>query len=69
MIKYISNEAVSKVARVAGAPKDIGAGVFIHKHVGDRVKKGEVIFTIYTHNEINLKFAKDVFFKSDVIVI
>jgi AMP phosphorylase len=56
-VKVISSEAISKIARVAGAPDNMGAGVYLHKHVGDEVKKGEVILTIYSDTKIKLDFA------------
>ena len=59
-IKHIDNEAVNKIARVAGAPFDKGAGLFLYKHCGECVKKGEKIFTIYSDSLQKLKYAKDV---------
>jgi AMP phosphorylase len=55
----ISNECMSKVARIAGAPADNGAGIYLYHHVGDKVKKGEKLFTIYSHNKTELGFAVD----------
>ena len=57
-IASIKNTSISKIARVAGAPQDNGAGLYLYKHIGDKVKKGEKIFTIYAHNKIKLDFAK-----------
>ena len=68
-VKELSNRAISKTARVAGAPEDKGAGIYLHKHVNDRVKKGEIIFTIYAQNETKLSYAKDVIKAIDGIVI
>jgi len=56
-IKSISSDNISKVARVAGAPDNKGAGVYLHKHVGDEVKKNEVIMTIYADTKMKLDFA------------
>lgn len=56
-IKTLSNHAVSKVARVAGAPRDTAAGVYLHKKVGDSVKKGDVLFTLYASDAEHLDFA------------
>jgi len=68
-IKSISNRAISKIARVAGAPDDKGAGIYLYKHVGDKVTKGEKILTIYSHNDVKLKFAKEALAKLDCVVI
>ncbi|MBU0615275.1 MAG: thymidine phosphorylase, partial [Nanoarchaeota archaeon] len=69
VVREVSNLAISKMARVAGAPKNMGAGVYLHKHVGDRVHKGEPIFTVYAANEIMLGFAKETFVKLDGIKV
>jgi AMP phosphorylase len=44
---WINNAAVIEVARAAGAPKDKGAGILLHKKIGDTVKKGDTLFEIY----------------------
>jgi AMP phosphorylase len=58
VIKEISNMTISKIARVAGAPEDEGTGIYLYKHIGDKVKKGEVLYTIYCHNKGKLEYAK-----------
>ncbi len=59
-IKDIDNKAISKIARMAGAPIAKNAGMYIHKHIGDTVKKGETLFTIYANSEDKLRYAKQV---------
>jgi putative thymidine phosphorylase len=68
-INSISNKKISKIARIAGAPECKGAGIYLHNHVGNIVKKGENLFTIYAHNKIKLQFAKEALFKLNPIVI
>ncbi|MFC1742207.1 AMP phosphorylase [Nanoarchaeota archaeon] len=58
-IVHIDNKSVSRIARVAGAPFDIEAGIFLHHHVGDTVKKGDKLFTIYAMNKQKLAYAQD----------
>lgn len=58
-IRNINNKAISKIARIAGAPQDNSAGLYLYKHVGSIVKKGEKIFTVYATNKEKLKYAKD----------
>ncbi len=43
----MNNKALITIARSAGAPNDRGAGIYLHKKKGQRVEKGEPIFTIY----------------------
>jgi AMP phosphorylase len=59
-VRYVSNSTVSKIARVAGAPLNKGAGIYLHKKRGDKVKKGEKLFTIYAESRQKLDYATDV---------
>ncbi len=56
-ISCIDNVTISRIARMAGAPKDKDAGLYLHKHCGDTVRKGETIFTIYAHSREKLNYA------------
>lgn len=54
----INNFVIAHIARLAGAPIDKGAGILIHKKIGDKIKKGEVLFTIYAEFDADFDFAK-----------
>lgn len=41
------NKRIVEIARMAGAPTDKGAGVWIHRKKGETVKKGEPLITIF----------------------
>ncbi|AEH07212.1 AMP phosphorylase [Methanothermococcus okinawensis] len=56
-ITYISNKLITNVAKEAGAPKDKKAGILLHAKVGDKVDKGEVLYTIYSSSEERLNAA------------
>jgi AMP phosphorylase len=56
-VLWIKNSAVVLVAREVGAPKDKGAGIHLNVKMGDNVKKGSVLFTIYSNNYIRLSNA------------
>jgi thymidine phosphorylase len=56
-ISQIHNLKIAKVAKLAGAPQDARAGVYLHAKVGDKVKEGQEIFSIYAENEEELNFA------------
>ena len=68
-VKDINNIYISRIARIAGAPQDKGAGIYLYKHIGDRVKKGEKIFTIYSDSRHEFEYAKDVAKNSKVFEI
>jgi len=60
IVKSIGNKLISRVARVAGAPDDKGAGVYLYKHTGSKVKKNDKLFTIYSESKEKLKYAKEI---------
>ncbi|MFH0978654.1 MAG: AMP phosphorylase [Candidatus Woesearchaeota archaeon] len=65
----IDNEAVTRISRVAGAPQSQIAGMFLHKHVGDSVRKNEPLFTVYASCSEKLSYAKELTESSEVMVI
>ena len=69
IIDSINNKTISKIARVAGAPEDKGAGLYLHKTVGHRVAEGDVLFTIYAESEQKLGYALHILELMDGIVI
>ncbi len=54
----VDNEAITLIARTAGAPADKGAGVRIYHKAGHRVRKGEKILTIYSSSSVRLAEAE-----------
>ncbi|MDD5096702.1 MAG: AMP phosphorylase [Candidatus ainarchaeum sp.] len=56
-ISHIDNKAISRIARAAGAPKNKGAGLYLHRLKGDRVKPGDLLFDIYAESESALEYA------------
>jgi thymidine phosphorylase len=68
-ITHIDNVSISRIARVAGAPFDKGAGIYLYHHVGDRVKRGSTLFTIHAENRQKLAYAKDYLKQYDGVVI
>lgn len=60
-ITKIGNREISRIARIAGAPVDAEAGIYLYKKKNTYVNKGEVIFTIYANNADKLKFAVDAY--------
>ncbi len=59
VLTFIHNHKIARVAKLAGAPQDLSAGVYLHKKVGDLVKQDECLFTIYAETKEELKFAVD----------
>ena len=53
-VRRIDNRGINMIARAAGAPKDKGAGVYLHVGGGDNIKIKDPLFTIYSENERKL---------------
>lgn len=58
-VTKIQNKLIANMARTAGAPQDAGAGVLIHKKLGQKVKKGEALFTVHACNKIRIGYVKE----------
>jgi len=56
-VKHIENKEINSLGRFAGCPLDKYAGVYLYKHIGDKVKKGEKILTIYAESKPRLNEA------------
>ena len=49
-VLWIKNSSLIQIARRAGTPKDKGAGIHLNVKMGDEVKKGDILFSIYSDN-------------------
>ena len=58
-ITAIDNRQLAHIARLAGAPMDKGAGVDLHKKLGDSVEVGELLYCIYAEFPADFEFARD----------
>lgn len=56
-ISKIGNKEINDLARVAGCPVDKFSGVYLHRHLKDKVKKGEKLITIYAESRPRLESA------------
>ncbi|RLG19356.1 AMP phosphorylase [Candidatus Micrarchaeota archaeon] len=57
-VRLVDNRNISRIARVAGAPHDKGAGVILHCEQGDKVKEGDLLMEIVSESASKLNFAK-----------
>lgn len=58
-IKKINSQNITMVAKILGTPNQKGAGIFLNKKIKEKVKKGEVLYTLYSENMYNLGKAKE----------
>lgn len=69
MVLWVNNASIAQIAREAGAPKDKGAGIYLHKKLGDKVKKGDTIFEIFAEQNYKLNRAIGLAKESNVVGI
>lgn len=50
---------IASIAKILGAPKMKGAGVYLNKKIGESIKIGDVLYTLFSENVYNLKEGKE----------
>ena len=65
----MDNKKINFVARVAGCPADKLAGIYLKKHLGDKVEKNEVYAILYAETKDKLDYATKVFKEIKPIII
>jgi thymidine phosphorylase len=58
-VAAIDCHLMSRIARLAGAPVDKGAGIDLLRKVGDEVRSGEPLYRIHAESDAGLRFAAD----------
>lgn len=53
-VKLIDNKKINRTARIAGCPADKRAGLLIDVSVGNQIKKGERLLTIYSESKYRM---------------
>ncbi len=56
-IQYLHTNDIAEIGKIAGAPKDKGAGIYLEVEKGDNIKKGNKLMTIYAESERKLESA------------
>lgn len=63
-VLWVKNHCIAETAKIAGAPKDKGAGIYLHAKIGETVRAGDPLLTIYASKSSKLseaeRFAKEV---------
>ena len=58
-VAEIDNRRLARVAKLAGAPLSVGAGVDCWSRIGDAVQRGQPLFTVYAASQGELNYALD----------
>lgn len=59
VVKELNSKNITSIAKILGAPKQKGAGIYLNKKIGDKVKKNDVLYTLFSENVYNLKEGKE----------
>jgi thymidine phosphorylase len=59
IVSAIDNRMVSRLAKLAGAPRDPAAGLELHAHAGGQVERGEPLMTVHAETNGELQYALD----------
>ncbi|MBU3913585.1 MAG: thymidine phosphorylase [Nanoarchaeota archaeon] len=68
-VKEINIKSINTLARLLGCPADKFAGIYLHKHLKEKVKKGEKILTLYSESSSELDGAIKFYNQSNPITI
>ena len=68
-VNSIDNREINFACRILGCPIDKAAGLYLYKHNGDSVSKGELIVSLYSESEKKLSEAVNFFKESKPIQI
>jgi len=58
-VAAIDCHLIARIARLAGAPMDKGAGIDLLRKIGDLVRRGDPLYRIHAQSETGLRFACD----------
>lgn len=64
----IDVKKINSLARILGCPADKFSGIYLWKHAGERVTKGEKILTLYSESETELKEGIKFYRKNNPII-
>ncbi len=67
-VSSINMQQIVQYAKLAGSPKDAGAGVDCHVKLGQKVRRGDVLLTVYAKRRKKLGFVKDIFDNRCVVI-
>ncbi|MEM4271395.1 MAG: thymidine phosphorylase, partial [Candidatus Pacearchaeota archaeon] len=68
-ILFIDNKSINLLGRILGCPLDKSAGIYLHKHNNDIVRKNETIMTLYAESDKKLKEAIAYYNESKPILV
>lgn len=67
-VTSVDNRMIARIAKLAGAPEDMSAGVRLAVRLGDRVRQGDVLFTLVSGTLGKIAYAMDYVSTNPVVV-
>lgn len=58
-VEKINSLNATIICKILGAPASKKAGIYLNKKIGEKVEKGDTIYTLYSDSKYNLKEAKE----------
>jgi len=68
-IKSLNNKNMTIIAKILGAPKQKGSGIFLDKKIGEAVEKGNIVATLYSESAHNLEKGRKSILKFPIATI
>lgn len=68
-ILEFDNKALAFIARLLGCPSDKFAGIYLHRHVGDRIEKGQPLLTLHSESKTRLDDAIEYYHNKRPILV
>jgi thymidine phosphorylase len=59
VVAHLNMRSLAKAAKLAGAPADQAAGIEMHVRLGERVARGQPLFTMHADTRGELHYALD----------
>jgi AMP phosphorylase len=59
VVKELSSKNITSIAKILGAPKQKGSGIYLNKKIGEKFVKNETLYTLFAQSVYNLKEGKD----------
>ena len=65
IVERIDMRYLNTIVRTLGAPAEYKAGVLLNKKLGEKAKKGEVLYTLYSESDTKMSIAKKMLAEKD----
>ena len=65
IVEGVDMRYLNTIVRTLGAPAEYKAGILLHKKLGDKIKKGEVMYTLYSESTTKMPMAKKMLEEKD----